>query len=139
TVFEVKSGRVKKFPGDFNYYWQRVKDSTFFTEHLLENSAVSQEVSSTKRKKQYLEFNEGDRGARKSHNAKLAKKIKELRKEKEKEEIQRYAKRRVLSNPYSVRSEEITKEYSRCLKEIEEKILKIDKEIKKLEQSFFPE
>ncbi|MBU0694512.1 MAG: ATP-binding cassette domain-containing protein [Candidatus Omnitrophica bacterium] len=155
TVFEVKSGRVKKFPGDFDYYWQRVKDSTLLAEYPSNKTPPSKVLGRSipmdktpsfppEPDQPAAETVSGgpipmDKQARKSHNTKLAKKIKELRKEKEKEEIQRYAKRRVLSNPYSVRSEAITKEYSRCLKEIEEKILKIDKEIKKLEPSFFPE
>ena len=70
---------------------------------------------------------------RKKHNAAVGEKINKLKKEKERLEIEFYAKSRALSDSQIYRDEETVMTYGRRLKEIEKRSADIDEEIKKLE------
>ena len=73
---------------------------------------------------------------RKAHNAALANKIKKIKRRREKLEVERNVKARVLSDPRSYRSEERVKECGRRIKEIDKKISEIDQEIEGLNKQF---
>ena len=64
---------------------------------------------------------------------KLFCKINGFEKEKEKLNIESYAKSRALSNPHIFRDEETARTYGRRLKEIEKEIAGLDEKIKVLE------
>ena len=70
---------------------------------------------------------------RKAHNAAIRVEITKLEKDKERLQLENYAKARALSNPHIFRDEETAKTYGRRLKEIEKLISEIDLEIKGLE------
>lgn len=137
-VFEVKQGEVRKFPGNFNDYWQKSKVKSAFEERKIESLDKEVKVDSLKNeKKQQRLLKKEEEKKRKVHNAALGKKIKELRNEKEKLEGEHYVKARILSNPRSYHTEGVAKEYGRRLKEIAKRLLEIDKGIEEFKQSFF--
>jgi ATP-binding cassette subfamily F protein 3 len=132
VVFEVKNGRVRKFPGNFDYYWQKNRDGqlqqekdTGFKKTLPENNKVPVP------KKKVM-----DSKAKKRHNDSLSKQIRELRKNKEKLELDRNVKARVLANPRSYHNKEIVSEYGRKIKELEKNIFDTEKEITRLKNLF---
>lgn len=143
TVFEVKNGKVRKIPGDFDYYWQKAR-------HMLPSIETAQKMTTLDRsipKKKSRKLARGGRvevsldrkkeeERRRKHNAEVANKIRKLRKEREKIEIERNVKMRILSKPRSYYSEEVIKEYCHRLREIEKRIAEIDKKITRLKQSF---
>mgnify|MGYP001609615623 FL=1 len=71
---------------------------------------------------------------RKAHNASIREKINKLEKEKEKLQLESYAKARVLSNPRIFRDEDTARAYGRRLKEIDKLFSLTDVEIKELEK-----
>jgi len=138
AVFEVRDGRIRKFPGNFDYYLEK-RDT-----QLVE---IPQRKEKTQREMEKERLEEDRRKAReeekkrkeeekkrKSHNAAIREKINKLENEKEKLELESYAKARALSNPKIYRDEETVKEYGRRMKEIERIISGINNEIKKLEE-----
>jgi len=135
NVFEVKSGRVRKFPGTFDYYLEK-RDSVSDTaiEHKLRPAAPVKQVDEAKEKvKEQERKNKEEEKKRKSHNSVIRDKINKLIKKKETLEIESYAKARALSNPHFYRDEETAKEYGRRMKEIEKLIQEIEAGIKALE------
>ena len=134
NVFEVKSGRVRKFPGTFDYYLEK-RDSLaeLSVEHKPRAIAVKQvDEAKEKAKEQERKNKEGDK-KRKAHNSLIRDKINKLLKKKENLEIESYAKARALSNPHFYRDEDTAREYGRRMKEIEKLIQEIGTDIKALE------
>lgn len=135
VVYEVKGGRVRKFPGGFDYYLEK-KDQ----DEVIVNKAkpapdarkIEMEEARLKAKEEERRRKEEEK-KRKMHNAVIRDKINKLEKEKEKLELERYAKVRALSNPHIYRDENTAKEYGRRLKEIEKELVEIDKEINSLQ------
>jgi len=131
TVFEVQpGGKVRKFPGNFDYYL-RMKEKPHPPSLVKTKVRISELFKKTEARPSLQEA----KGIE-EHNKKIAKKIRKLRNEKEKIEVERSVKTEILSNPGRIPSEEIIKKYQKRLKEIEEIIHQIDKEIIKLKQSF---
>jgi ATP-binding cassette subfamily F protein 3 len=135
TVFEVKNGRVRKFPGSFDYYLDKKDHPEVLTDKpkppvKLEQSRV--ELVREKARQDEKLRREKERN-RKAHNAGLGAQIERLKKEKDKLELERYAKARALSDTRVYRNEERVKEYGRRLKEIERRIPQIHQAIKVLE------
>lgn len=130
VVFEVKYGRVRKFPGNFDYYWQKTKDISLSKGHPPAVRVKEGKISEVLEEKKKTPLTEEQI---KEHNAEISKKIKELNRKKEKLEVERYAKSRILSGP---RREYVFEEYSCRLKEIEKKVSHIDEKIQKLKQTF---
>lgn len=136
TVFEVKNGRLRKFPGDFDYYLEK-KDQD---EVILEKRKIVVDTQKAK----IDEAKERARGEerkrkeeerkRKAHNAGIRNEINKLEEKRGKLELESYAKARALSDPKIYRDEETAKEYGRRLKEIERIISGVNGEIKKLEE-----
>jgi ATP-binding cassette subfamily F protein 3 len=125
TVYEVNQGRVRKFPGTFDYYWNKAKDLP-----TVDDTPSGPKTGKAKA----LKTDEEDKEKVNEHNEKIAKKIRRLRKEGQKLEIDRAAKMRIIENPRH--GGKVIQQYQSQLKEIEERIHKIDIEIKRLKQSF---
>ncbi|MCK4519604.1 MAG: ABC-F family ATP-binding cassette domain-containing protein [Candidatus Omnitrophica bacterium] len=136
AVVEVKAGKIREFPGSFDYYWRRINEAASSKKN--QNDKLKLKISGLKQagKTKDLWKKKEDSGGNKEHNAKLAKTITNLRKEKEKLALEQYAKGRTLSNPRSYHSEETKKEYHCRLKKIKDRISQIDQEIIKLKSSF---
>jgi ATP-binding cassette subfamily F protein 3 len=137
AVFEVKNGKVRKFPGNFDYYLEK-KESPEVSAGAKakvkpEKSAQEQEKERLRRKeKEEEEKRKEEEKKRKSHNAELRKEIDKLQKRRDNLTLESYAKARALSNPHIYREEETAKEYGRRLKEIEKEIAEIDNKSKEL-------
>ena len=134
NVFEVKAGRVRKFPGTFDYYLEK-RDSLAETsaEHKPRPAAVRQVDEVKEKAKEQERKNKEEEKKRKSHNSLIRDKINKLIKNKENLELESYAKARALSNPHFYRDEETAREYGRRMKEIEKLIQEIEVNIKALE------
>ena len=135
TVFEVKDGRLRKFPGDFNYYWHKSKEKTLVEERkqvVLGKRAGTNEVTKKEKQKQ-LQAQTGKK-IHKEYNEKLVRRIKKLNKKKEKLMLERYAKNRVATNPRH--GQEIIRYYIQLLGEIDQQILRVEKEINQLKSQY---
>jgi ATP-binding cassette subfamily F protein 3 len=135
VVFEVKDGRVRKFPGNFDYYLEK-KDT--YTGIPLETKpkiqAPKNKIDEAKEKlKEEERRRKEEEKRRKVYNASVREEINRLEKNKEKLQLESYAKARALSNPHIYRDEDTARDYGRRLKEIEKIIAEINKEIKGLE------
>jgi len=137
TVFEVRSGKIRKFSGDFDYYLEK-KDT--FSEAIPQEKKPAMHsqkkiIDEAKEKARQEERRRKDEEKkRKIHNASLREKIEVLDKKKENLQLESYAKARALSNPRIFRDEFTARDYGRRLKEIEKLISEMDSEIKKLEE-----
>ncbi len=134
NIYEVKSGRVRKFPGDFDYYWQSASKDSASQGKKKKTEPVDSSGKGKPKTKVFL-----DREAqkkRKTENSRLAKNIKLLRKELEGLDVDRNVKIRILSNPKSYHDKEMIMKYGQHLKEIETRIKEINIEIAKLKESF---
>jgi len=137
VVFEVKAGRVRKFPGSFDYYLE--KKST--PEVLIEKKPRAQAKSelpkidpAEEKARQQEKLHKEEQRRRKAHNSELGSRINKLKKEEDDLELERYAKARALSDSRIYRDEERVKGYGRRLKEIGKRIPQIRREIKQLEK-----
>ncbi|MCK4912440.1 MAG: ABC-F family ATP-binding cassette domain-containing protein [Candidatus Omnitrophica bacterium] len=134
TVFDVKDGRVRKFPGNFDYYWERIKSGKLDKQPALSKNKSKSKASKSKNKKkpepEKIIVNA------KKHNFKTAKAIKTLRKEKEKLELEDYAKTRSLSNRQNFHDDQTSQAYRKRLIEIKKRLGGIEEKIVKLKSSF---
>jgi ATP-binding cassette, subfamily F, member 3 len=136
TVFEVKDGNIRKFPGDFVYYLEK-RDSV--REVLPRESApeIKQQKAAAEEARQKAKEEERKRKEeerkRKAHNTALREKINKLEQATERLRLESYAKARSLSNPRFYQDEEKAREYGRRLKEIEKEIQDFQAQIKELE------
>ncbi|MFA6281706.1 MAG: ATP-binding cassette domain-containing protein [Candidatus Omnitrophota bacterium] len=133
TVFEVKDGTITKFPGNFEYYLHKkeVDKGNPVSEHSAAKHAHGgkNEFTHKEHKHKELTLDEAKR-----HNEVLANKIKKLRKTKEKLEVERYAKARVIENPRH--GEELIRYYAGIVEEMDKQIREVDNEIKRTEEKF---
>ncbi|MDD5116731.1 MAG: ABC-F family ATP-binding cassette domain-containing protein [Candidatus Omnitrophica bacterium] len=134
NVFEVKGGRVRKFPGTFDYYLEK-RDSIpeFHFERKPKPAAVKRVDEVKEKAREEERKNKEKEKKRKVHNSLIRDKINKMLKNKENLEAESYAKARALSNPHFYRDEETAKEYGRRMKEIERLIHQIEVDIKALE------
>mgnify|MGYP003873099619 CR=1 FL=1 len=136
VVFEVKDGRVRKFPGTFDYYLEKKEEPLAdIPRQEGAHPAGAQRLQDEQKRKaqEQARLLKEEEKKRKAHNAELGNRIKALRQEKLRLEAEQYAKARALSNPRFYREEETVKRYGRRLKEIEEKFGEIERLIKELE------
>lgn len=134
TVFDVKDGEIRKFPGNFDYYWRRVKSGELDKETAVSKDKLKpKKIKSKKKNKPTVEKEVINP---KKHNFKTAKMIKTLRKEKEKLELENYAKSRSLNNKKGFHSKQTDQAYRKRLKEIEIRLKEIAEEIPRLKDSF---
>ena len=134
NVFEVKGGKIRKFPGTFDYYLEK-RDTLpdVVTVHKLKPSTRKQIDEVREKAKEEERLRKSEEKLRKAKNSITRDKINRLIKKKEDLQMESYAKARALSSPHFYRDEETAKEYGRRMKEIERHILEIDTEIKALE------
>jgi len=132
VVFEVKNGRVRKFPGNFDYYLHKVSQQDAFAE--LEYAAPSEQRKINIKREEKAEEKQGreEEEKHKNHNQALAARIDKLRKERGKLKLEHYAKSRALSKPHIYRDEETIKQYECRLKEIEQRLQGIGNEIRQI-------
>ncbi|PIQ90516.1 MAG: ABC transporter ATP-binding protein [Candidatus Omnitrophica bacterium CG11_big_fil_rev_8_21_14_0_20_41_12] len=134
NVFEVKDGRIRKFPGTFDYYLEKRDTLVDAGEVKKTKSILHKPIDQVKEKaKEEERQRKLDEKKRKTNNSVIRDKINKLLKKKEGLELESYAKARALSNPHFYRDEETAKEYGRRMKEIEKLIFEIATEIKALE------
>ena len=139
VVFDVQSGRVKKTPGDFDYYLEKkARGESGGAIHPIARKKAAQEPAGEDLEKQRLKDEEKkrkeDEKKRKADNAAVRDKINKLEKKKDDLNVEMYAKSRALSDPRIYRRDDDTaKEYGRRIKDIEKLIVTIEEEIKKLE------
>ncbi|MEW6008783.1 MAG: ABC-F family ATP-binding cassette domain-containing protein [Candidatus Omnitrophota bacterium] len=133
-VFQVKSGNVTKFPGNFDYYLEkRAKDGILKVEPKEKLKPRHKEIDLKKEKaKEEEKLRKQEQERQKTHNNLINSKISRLIQEKENLNLESYAKARALSNTRIYRDEETVKEYGRRLKEIQKRIVDIDAEIEQL-------
>ncbi|MFH1397177.1 MAG: ABC-F family ATP-binding cassette domain-containing protein [Candidatus Omnitrophota bacterium] len=133
VVFEVKEGKVTKYPGDFNYYLDKLAQGENKIE--LEKPAKARiEKVKTERDKQReiektLRLKEQEV---KKHNALIHSRINKFKQEQEALRLESYAKARALSDKRIYREENTVKEYGRRLKDIEKIIQGMDRDIEEL-------
>ncbi len=134
VVFEVKSGRVAKFPGNFDYYLGKLSEGrAVIEEHRQWPKAQELKVDTQKEQEAKKEKQRKEEGQkRKAHNKALSEQVSRLYKEKEQLSLESYAKARALSNPRIYRDEETVIIYGRRLKEIEKRIGEIEEEVKQV-------
>ena len=133
AVFEVKDGRVRKFPSNFDYYLEKKSQEHITLEEHEPKVKIKPAKSEAEEKaKQEEKKRREEESRRKAHNLNLRKEIEKLLKEKKKLRLESYAKARALSNPHIYRDEETVKEYGRRLKEIEKLIAGINQEINRI-------
>ncbi|MBU1125508.1 MAG: ATP-binding cassette domain-containing protein, partial [Candidatus Omnitrophica bacterium] len=131
-VYEVKQGRVRKFPGEFDYYLQKrdsqVMDAVIKPQKKEDPNKAKREDEKRKAKEEEKRKKEEER-TRKAHNSALRERINIKEKEKEALRLESYAKARALSDTKIYRDEETVRSYGRRLKEIEQLIVEIDRQI----------
>ncbi|MBN2482881.1 MAG: ATP-binding cassette domain-containing protein [Candidatus Omnitrophica bacterium] len=134
TVYDVKAGCVRKYPGKFDYYLEKKKhnesqpqgDRVAYRDGPVVNRKEQKKIERVQKKEKEKKL--------RVHNAEISKRIKSLRKNKEKLEIELSVKQRILSNP--THDEAVKKEYQKKADKIEHKIAKIDSQIDKLKTQF---
>ena len=133
-VYEVKDSRVRKFSGNFDYYLQKRLEPEAFVDDASQKKKEQAKFDGAKEKEREKERHlKEEEKKRKAHNAGLREKIHKLEAEKEKLQLESYAKSRALSNPHIFRDENTAREYGRRLKEIEKEVAEIEAEVKGLE------
>ncbi|MCK4918102.1 MAG: ABC-F family ATP-binding cassette domain-containing protein [Candidatus Omnitrophica bacterium] len=128
VVYEVKGGGVRKFPGKFDYYWEKIIKESKQIDSELKNKKKKIKDTNGNNKTKNGSWRKGLRN-RKGYDREIANKIRILRKEKENLELEQYAKARILSKPRSYHVEGVAKECGLRLKEIEIRLSAIDQEI----------
>ena len=136
ATFEVKEGTIRKFPGNFDYYLGKISQPTGGNNLDNKPRLAPQKKPIDQAKeiaKQQEKSRKEEEKKRKTHNTGLREQINQLEKNKEKLQLESYAKARALSNPHFYREENTAKEYGRRLKEIEKTLSDINNQIKQLE------
>jgi ATP-binding cassette subfamily F protein 3 len=136
TAFEVKDGRITKFPGNFDYYLHKKEQDgkqTIDSRPQTTDLGIGKEEYRKWRKEEKEEKELSEEEVRK-HNEMISNKIKKLRKKKDRLEAERYAKSRVTANPRH--SQELIRYYSSIIEELDKQILALDNEISALKLQF---
>jgi ATP-binding cassette subfamily F protein 3 len=142
VVFDVGAGRVRKIPGNFDYYLEKKTRGEPLPSESSQVAPKAQRGPETKdmqklRLKEEEKKRQEEEKRRKAHNLAIREKITNLKKKKEKLYLEMYAKSRALSDPriYRQRDAQTAKEYGRRIKEIENLMAQIDAEIKNLKSA----
>jgi len=119
AVYEVNSGRVRKFPGQFDYYWER------------KNRGDLNEPKPMPAASQVKPVTAGSSRAADAVSAqdsqKMIKKLKKLRKVRQNLELDFYAKERIVNNPHH--GEDVVKYYRGMIGEIRAKLDAVDRQM----------
>lgn len=133
-VFEVKSGRVRKFSGAFDYYLEKMQKGEIMEQVEHNKQAKSILPKAMDQGKQNESLCKVEERNRKAHNTQVKQEINKLKKEKETLGLEHFAKSRAVKNPRGYRDEESLDEYILRLHEIEQRIAEINDEIRKLKK-----
>ncbi|MCK9573842.1 MAG: ATP-binding cassette domain-containing protein [Candidatus Omnitrophica bacterium] len=147
NVFEVKDGQITKFPGNFEYYHHKKEQDKNKTEESGAKRSLPGGDQRLKAKDQKTwDVGRGTRNEEKKtekeltpeeikkHNEVISNKIKKLRKKKEKLELERYAKARVLENPRH--GEDLIRYYQEIVEGMDKEIYAIEGEISRWKEKF---
>jgi len=133
VVYEVKSGRVRKFPGNFDYYLDKKQSADGYIVEPVSTRAISDKIQKPKEKTSpALQKEEGVNP--KFHNFNIKEKIKKLKSEKDNLNLEASSKKRAIENPRSYRDNESLEEYIERLQEIEKRITEINDQIRALKK-----
>jgi len=138
VVYDVKAGRVKKFPGNFDYYLEKkergdLEDGRVAVKPKMREKAHKPVDVDKTRAREEERQRKLQEEKRKLHNSRLRAAITELEKKKERLNLEMYAKARALSHPRAYRrDDDMAASYGRRMKEIEKLMREIDAEIQKL-------
>jgi len=143
VVFEVKLGKVRKFPGNFDYYLDKVaRDETSNeledkTSSLTESIEIHKPRITTEERKINIKKEEEKQNREEKEKSKACNKVlvarkNKLLKERDKLKLEHYAKSRALSKSHIYRDEETIKQYECRLKEIEKRLQEIGDEIRQV-------
>ena len=139
VVYDVKAGQVKKISGNFDYYLEKKARGELGDQaspamprpHEKHHKAVDLQRLKAKEDQKTLKQEERKR---KIHNSELRARIVELEKQKERLNLEMYAKARALSDPRLYRRDDDTaRDYGRRMKEIEKLMQELDAQILALE------
>ena len=133
VVFEVKQGRVRKFPGSFDYYLEKCDEGARIGEESRPRMKQARTDENKERDRESQRQKKEEEKNRKAQNASWRQKINNLNEEKDRLQLESYAKARALADPHIYRDENTAKEYGRRMKEIEKRLQEIDGEIKEME------
>jgi len=134
VVFEVKEGRVRKFPGSFDYYLEKRKRGeldSYKVKSKAKKETSEKYAQKEKEKQEHLEHTQQKKD-RKAHNAQIKKEIAKLQKERDELNLEHSTKSRMVANPRSHYDDQMLEEYIFRLKEIETRNAEISKEIRTL-------
>ncbi|MFA5156775.1 MAG: ATP-binding cassette domain-containing protein [Candidatus Omnitrophota bacterium] len=136
TVFEVKDGRVRKFPGSFDYYLEKKEKGELpLADTGHKPGLARQEKPAAKARKEGEELrHKEDETRRKFHNFEVKEKIKKLKAEKESLNLEYLAKKRAVENPRSYRDNEALEQYIERIQEIEQRFCEISDQIRSLKK-----
>jgi len=133
VAYEVKSGRVRKFPGNFDYYLDKKQSADGYIVEPVSTRAISDKIQKPKEKTSpALQKEEGVNP--KFHNFNIKEKIKKLKSEKDNLNLEASSKKRAIENPRSYRDNESLEEYIERLQEIEKRITEINDQIRALKK-----
>lgn len=136
VVFEVKDGRVRRFPGSFDYYLEKREKGEIYSlpaDPARKAEAAKKDEPIDKAKAEEL-LRRHEEKSKKEHNAQIREKINKLNKEKDKLNLESFAKKRAIENPRSYRDDRDLEEYIIRLQEIERRIREIITEILNLKK-----
>ena len=133
--FEVKDGRIREFPGNFDYYLEKRNEAlTPIKKQKPKDEQVElKKAQAEKRKKEEERLYKEKRKKRKAFNTSIHTKISKLKRKKETLLIESDAEKRAIANPHKYRDEEIIEEYKLRIKQIEKIFQDIDVEIENLQ------
>lgn len=141
VVYEVKSGSVRKFYGNFDYYLQKKKELDSQVQRANKNKILAKkdaaqtgEMTQWEKEKEEEKCQRQEEKKRKDHNVSVGARIQKLKKEKDDLQLESYSKARALSDQRIYRDETTVVEYGRRLKEIEKRCAEIDEEMRILEK-----
>ncbi|MEW5759015.1 MAG: ABC-F family ATP-binding cassette domain-containing protein [Candidatus Omnitrophota bacterium] len=134
-----KDTQVKKYPGRFDYYLEKKTEdkdenltkSKNHSRELPQPLPTQSQIIAGKKKEEEKHRKEQEKKL-KIHNDPIKQKIDKLRKERDDLNLESYAKARALSDTRGYRDEETLKGYGRRLKEIQNRLVEIEKEIELL-------
>ncbi len=146
VVFDVQAGKVKKIPGNFDYYLEKKAKGELLSAAHSEVTPKAKRLPEAKdiqklRLKEEEKKRQEEEKKLKAHNLALREKIADLKKKKEELYLEMYAKSRALSDPriYRQRDAQTAKEYGRRIKEIENLMVEFDAEMKALKSALLKE
>jgi ATP-binding cassette subfamily F protein 3 len=137
-VFEVKEGKIREFPGSFDYYLEN-RDKPLVQIEKPEIEGEIEEVDSKQSQAEKIEKEKErrrkeDKKQRKAFNQSLGNKINKLKRKKETLLIESAVRKRAIAHPHKYQDEEMIKGYELRVQEIENEIKELDAKIDDLQK-----